>query len=114
MSVLPVKRCESFNGGAGHVIIRPLYTPEQMHGYCRLYAQVTLEPGCEIGWHVHHGEAESYFVIAGSGEYNDNGTKRTIKVGDITYTPDGCGHGLLNTSTDTDLVIMANIIPDAK
>ena len=114
MSVLPVKRVESMNGGAGHVLILPLYTEEQMHGYCRLYAQVTLEPGCEIGWHIHHNEAESYFVVSGCGEYNDNGNKRIIKVGDVTYTPDGCGHGLLNTSKDVNLVIMANIIPYAK
>ena len=42
-------------------------------------------------------------------EYDDNGTKRMVKAGDITYTPDGRGHGLINTG-DTDLVFMALII----
>jgi oxalate decarboxylase/phosphoglucose isomerase-like protein (cupin superfamily) len=34
-----------------------------------------------------------------------------VKAGDITFTPDGCGHGLDNTG-DTDLVFMALIILD--
>ena len=48
----------------------------------------------------------------GEGEYNDNGTSwRHVKAGDITFTPDGRGHGLANTG-NTDLVFMALIIKD--
>ena len=108
---LPVQRKEAFQGGRGHILLRPLYTPEQRHGFCNLYAQVTLEPGCEIGYHKHVKEAESYYVVEGSGIYNDNGTERRITKGDITYTPDGCSHGLYNDGT-ANLVIIANIIPD--
>ena len=45
------------------------------------------------------------------GDYNDNGTVRPVKAGDVTFTPDGKGHGLKNTG-DTDLVFMALIIFD--
>ena len=36
---------------------------------------------------------------------------RPVKAGDITYTPNGCGHGLENTG-DENLVFMALIIYD--
>ena len=56
----------------------------------------------------HHGESETYYIIKGQGEYDDNGTKRPVTVGDKTFTPDGCGHGIANTG-DEDLVFMALI-----
>ena len=62
-----------------------------------------------MGYHEHHGESETYYILSGEGEYDDKGTKRMVKAGDITYTPDGRGHGLINTG-DTDLVFMALII----
>lgn len=42
---------------------------------------------------------------------DDNGRIRPVKAGDVTFTPDGCGHALTNTG-DTDLVFMALIIKD--
>lgn len=45
------------------------------------------------------------------GNYDDNGRIRPVKAGDMTFTPDGMGHGLTNTG-DTDLVFMALIILD--
>lgn len=65
--------------------------------------------GCSLGYHEHHGETETYYILSGEGEYDDNGVKRPVKAGDITITPDGKGHGLTNTG-DTDLVFMALII----
>ena len=50
-------------------------------------------------------------VNVGQGEYNDNGTYRPVKAGDITFTPDNHGHALANTG-NTDLVFMALIIKD--
>ena len=55
--------------------------------------------------------SETYFILAGQGDYDDNGTVRPVKAGDVTYTPDNHGHALTNTG-DTDLVFMALIILD--
>ena len=77
----------------------------------RMYAEVILEPGCEIGYHKHTGESETYYVLAGAGDYNDNGNVRKISVGDTTFTPDGFSHGLVNTGAE-NLVIMALILLD--
>ena len=43
------------------------------------------------------------------GEYSDNGVVRTVKPGDVTWTPDGSSHGVENKG-DTELTFMALII----
>ena len=73
-----------------------------------MFAEVTIPAGCSLGYHVHHNESETYYIVKGEGEYNDNGTTRTVKAGERTFTPDGCGHGIANTG-DEDLVFMALI-----
>ena len=91
-----IRRVENMCGGKGHVIIKDILEGDELKGKCGLYAQVTIEKGCSLGYHEHHGETETYYIL---------------KAGDITITPDGKGHGLTNTG-DTDLVFMALIIFD--
>lgn len=105
------ERIENMCGGEGHVIIKRILGERELNGKCGLYAQVTIEPGCSLGYHEHHSESETYYILAGKGEYDDNGTKRPVKAGDVTYTPDNCGHALKNTGEE-DLVFMALIIFD--
>ena len=104
-------RLKNIRVGKGHVIIKDILEGDELKGKCGLYAQVTIEKGCSLGYHEHHGEKETYYILRGEGEYEDNGEKRPVKAGDITITPDGKGHGLTNTG-DTDLVFMALIIFD--
>lgn len=104
-------RIEGLAGGKGHVIIDHLLDAEQMKRSARMYARVTLEPDCEIGFHKHMNESETYYVLAGRGAYNDDGNVREIGVGDVTFTPHGHSHGLLNTGAE-NLVIMALILLD--
>ena len=108
---METQRVENMCGGNGHVLIRHILGEKELNGKCRLYAQVTLEPGCSLGYHEHHGESETYYILSGQGEYSDNGLYRPVQPGDITFTPDGKGHGLANTG-NTDLVFMALIIKD--
>lgn len=107
---MKISRIEQMCGGKGHVIIKEILEGEQLNGKCRLYAEVTLEPGCSLGYHEHYGESETYYILSGQGTYNDNGIFfRPVEAGDITFTPSGSGHGLANTG-NTDLVFMALII----
>ena len=106
-----IRRIENMCGGTGHVIIKDILEGDELKGKCGLYSQVTIEKGCSLGYHEHHGETETYYILSGQGEYDDNGVKRPVKAGDITITPDGKGHGLANTG-ETDLVFMALIIFD--
>lgn len=106
-----IEKIEQMCGGKGHVIIKHLLGQKELNGKCGLYAEVIIEPNCTLGYHEHHGESETYYILSGEGLYNDNGKTRPVKAGDITYTGNGCGHGLDNTG-DTDLVFMALIIFD--
>lgn len=105
------ERVENMCGGTGHVIIKHILGEKELNGKCRLYAEVTIEPGCSLGFHEHHGESETYYIVSGIGIYSDNGALRMVKAGDVTFTPDGQGHALTN-SGDEDLVFMALIILD--
>ena len=96
-------------GGVGEVKIKHILGEKQLNGKCGLYAEVTIEPGSSLGFHEHHGESETYYIISGKGEYDDDGVKRTVSAGDMTFTPDG--HGL-KCLGDEPVVFMALIIFD--
>ena len=51
---------------------------------------------CEIGWHIHEGDGETFLILSGEGEFNDNGTVTTVRAGDVCFTGDGEGHSLKN------------------
>ena len=108
---MEIKKVENMHGGEGHVIINRLLDEKQLNGKCGLYAEVTIEPGCSLGYHEHHGESETYYILSGKGIYSDNGELRMVEAGDVTFTPDGKGHAMTN-SGDEDLVFMALIIFD--
>ena len=53
---------EHMRGGKGHVIMKHLFGEKELNGKCRIYAEITLEPGCEIGYHEHHNESEKMCI----------------------------------------------------
>ena len=77
----------------------------------RMFSSVNLLPGEEVGYHIHTGEAESYYIISGTGEYSDNGTIVPARPGMVTFTPSGEGHGIKNTG-DEILNFIALIVLD--
>ena len=87
--------------GAGTAKLRHiLETREEMYNKGRVFSHVTLEPGCEIGWHIHHGDGETYYFLRGHGVYNDNGTPVQVGPGDVTFVDAEEGHALLNTGDE--------------
>ena len=108
---MEIRRVENMAGGKGHVIIKDLLGEKELNGKCRMYAEVTVEPGCSLGYHEHHGESETFYILQGFGDFDDNGTVRQVKPGDVTFTPSGSGHALVNTGV-SNLVFMALIILD--
>ena len=78
---------ENANGGKGQVVVKYILDDNELNAKCKMFAEVTIAPGCSLGYHEHHGE---------------------VTVGDKTFTPDGWGHGIANTG-DEDLVFMALI-----
>lgn len=95
-----VNRKQMF-GGAGEVEMHQLLRgADEMYGKGRLFNHVVLELGTELGWHVHEGDGETYFIIRGEGEYNDNGAVTTVAAGDVTFVGDGEGHSIKNTGSE--------------
>ncbi len=105
-----VERIEHKFGADGFITVRNLInSDEELNGKGRCFAHTTVAPGSGIGYHVHNGDTEIYYVVSGSAEYNDNGTITTISAGDVTFTPSGTGHGINNKGTEP-LEIIALII----
>lgn len=77
----------------------------------RTFSHVTLKAGEEVEFHIHQGEFESYYILSGSGVYNDNGKEVEALPGMITFTPSGEGHGIKNTG-NVPLEFMALIVLD--
>lgn len=99
----------NMRGGQGDVKLRDFLTEAEMNGKGRLFARVTLEPGCSVGYHVHEGDSEIFYVLEGNPVYNDGGVERQVAPGDVMICPDGTGHGLSNP-TDKTAVVMALIL----
>ena len=102
-------KVEHVNGGAGFITREQLVSSEEVGEACRMYAKISVLPNCEIGYHEHHGETETYYLTKGAGIYNDNGKEYPVEVGDVTFCADGNGHGIKNTGEE-DLVFVALIL----
>ena len=82
-------------GGEGEGVLRRILNgPEEMYGKGRVFSHLTLEKGCEVAWHIHHGDGETYCILKGEGDYNDNGTVVRVGPGDVAFVDDGEGHAL--------------------
>ena len=83
-------------GGEGHLISDSILTQEQMSGGCRMYSEITLKAGCSLGVHTHNGESETYFILSGTGLYNDNGIEYEVSSGDVLFCDSTESHALKN------------------
>lgn len=88
-------------GGDGEVNMHPILTGAgEMNGKGRLFSHVVLEPGCGLGWHIHNGDSETYYILSGHGEYSDNGNIVELYPGDAALVNDGEGHSIRNTGEE--------------
>lgn len=95
--------------GKGQLLKESLLNEKELGEHCRMFSRVTLEPGCCLGYHEHHGETETYYLLEGKGIYNDDGKQFPVEAGDVTFCEDGHGHGIENTG-DSNLVFVALIL----
>lgn len=100
---------ENAMGGIGKIYQDFILDEEDLNGKCRLYGHMTMEPGSVLGYHEHHGESETYYILSGQGFYNDNGTEVPARPGDAFVCRDGCGHSMRNPGNEP-LQFMALII----
>ena len=93
---------EHMRDGAGTVEITNFINgPEDLCDKGRLFSKITLKSGCSIGYHVHEKDSELFYIIKGEAQYNDNGTLKTVREGDVMICPAGTGHGIENNTDET-------------
>ena len=96
-------------GGVGTVMCYHVIEKEDFADHGRLYAKMVLPPGTSIGWHVHEGETEPYYILAGEGTFTDSdGSEHLVHKGDCCIIEEGHGHAIANNGTE-DLEFMALI-----
>ncbi|MDL2294996.1 cupin domain-containing protein, partial [Ruminococcaceae bacterium OttesenSCG-928-D13] len=85
-------------GGEGVVQLRALLNgPEEMCDKGRLFSLITIPVGACIGFHQHAEDSETFYILSGTGEYDDNGAKTPVEPGDVLLLPAGQSHGMRNT-----------------
>ena len=92
---------ENMRGGNGTVEITNFVTPEELNSKGRMFANITLKPGCGIGFHMHENESELFYVMKGEVLYNDNGEECVLSAGDVMLCPAGSGHAVANNGAET-------------
>ena len=93
---------EHMRDGDGTVMLTSFIEgPADLNDKGRLFSKITLEPGCSIGFHVHDKDAELFYFVRGTGEYNDNGEIVTVKAGDVAICPAGTSHAVTNRTNET-------------
>lgn len=108
---LKAEEKEVLQNGSGAVLFNYVLEQEkgEFFGKGRLFSVLTIKPGCSIGYHVHKGEMEVYYVLSGKAKLNDNGVETELRTGDTSITMDGEGHSVEN-DTDEDFVMLALIL----
>ena len=104
-----VENRENMRGGNGTVQITNFATPEELNDKGRLFANITLKPGCGIGYHVHETDSELFYLMKGQVLYNDNGVECVLNAGDVMICPAGTGHSIANNSEE-DAEVCAVIV----
>lgn len=105
-----VERFEKKFGADGFITVRSLTNNvDELNRKGRVFAHTTVAPHSGIGYHIHNGDTEIYYILSGKAKYNDNGTVVDIEAGDVTFTPSGTGHGIENNN-DEPLNIIALIV----
>lgn len=95
-----------FNG-TGEICVRDLLNgPVEMYNKGRVFAHTTVFPGSAIGYHVHHNESETYYILKGTAKYNDNGTECILHPGDVTFTGSGEGHGIEAVGDPVEMIAL--------
>lgn len=104
-----ILKAEYASGGKGFILKEALLKKEELGAHCKMFTKVTIPAGSSLGYHEHHGESETYYILSGNGIYNENGREVPAEAGDVFFCGDGEGHALVNTGT-YDLTFVALIL----
>lgn len=77
-----------------------------------LLALFILDPKSSIGYHIHQGEGELYYIIEGEGLFIEDNKEYKVSKGDFCLIESGQGHALVNESDTKRLKFIAVVFKD--
>lgn len=89
-----VEVVEGLKGGKGYVTVVNFFDQEDFLGKGRLYGKSIIKPGNSIGYHIHEGDQEAYFILKGKALYSENGVETVLEPGDLSICRDGDFHSI--------------------
>ncbi|MCL2153520.1 MAG: cupin domain-containing protein [Oscillospiraceae bacterium] len=104
-----VQLVEKLRGGEGAATVERLLMPAELCEKSPLFAKITLQPGSSIGYHIHEGEMEAFYILSGEAEFLDKQETVTLSPGDSTLTQSGEGHSIKSVG-NTPLELIALIL----
>ena len=97
----PIEIVENLRSGKGKAFIQKILSGQDRLEGVNFLGLITLEPGSSIGFHLHHGEGEIYYLLTGKGRFYITETDFVeVGEGDLTYIMPESGHGIMNDSQD--------------
>jgi|SRR5690625_1324029 len=94
-------------GGKGLVHISHRISELEQSVGLDVFAEVIVETGASIGYHIHKTDSEAYYILAGEAIFIDNGKiEKPVQQGDLCIITKNQGHGIINTGRN-ELKILA-------
>ncbi|MFP4250254.1 MAG: cupin domain-containing protein [Armatimonadota bacterium] len=106
---MPSRTITDCHGGSGDLECRTVLEAADMDGCLRFMHDDMLEPGAEIGEHLHNGDEEVYFVVEGHGTMIVDGEEHPIGPGDVSVCRSGHSHGIRNSEDGTMRLIVVGM-----
>jgi mannose-6-phosphate isomerase-like protein (cupin superfamily) len=92
---------ENLRGGKGKIKVEHYWQQgQELLAENRLFAKLTIEPGDNIGYHLHENEEEVFIILSGIAEADDNGKIVILEAGDTILTGNGNGHSIKCISSE--------------
>ena len=93
-------------GAPGFITVNHLINdPDELNGKGRLFSHTTILPGNGIGYHVHAGDSEIYYILSGKGEYQVDGVNIPLQEGSVVrVSPEG-KRAIHNNGTEPMVVL---------
>ena len=95
-----------FDGGGAIFVRSILNGPDETYQKARLFAHTTVYPESRIGLHMHKGDSETYYILSGTGRYNDNGSIVDVHPGDVHFCEDGESHSIEATNEPIEMIVL--------
>lgn len=101
-----IETLENLHGGIGKVHISRKLTKDDSVIGIDMFAEVTIDRGASIGYHLHKTDAEAYYIVEGEGVFQESHDEKSVQQGDLCLITKDQGHGMKNTG-DTPLRMIA-------